>query len=156
MHPKKATILSPSVVPCKQCGQQFRAEVKRVFDGRQVRNEFCSGHCRAACLNKGVVGHPRWNGGKALRPDGYVTLWSITGKRILEHRFMMEQKIGRKLKSSELVHHKNHNRSDNRISNLEIVNRAQHASMHHRGKSLTELHKQRIRTSIKRRFEKAT
>jgi len=39
---------------------------------------------------------------------------------ILEHRLMMEMKLGRRLESQEQVHHINKNRSDNRIENLRL------------------------------------
>lgn len=54
----------------------------------------------------------------------------VNGKKVDEHRFIMERHIGRKLGFHECVHHKNHNPRDNRIENLEIMTRSKHTSAH--------------------------
>jgi hypothetical protein len=41
-------------------------------------------------------------------------------KDILEHRYVMEQQLNRKLYIEETVHHINGDRQDNRIENLEL------------------------------------
>lgn len=55
----------------------------------------------------------------------------IGGKRILEHRFIMENHISRKLETKEHVHHINGNVRDNRIENLRIILSSQHTRFHH-------------------------
>ena len=52
---------------------------------------------------------------------------------ILEHRLVMEKKIGRYLKPREVVHHINKDREDNRLENLELTpNQAKHNDYHPR------------------------
>jgi len=47
-----------------------------------------------------------------------------------EHRLVMEEKLGRKLAMDEIVHHKDENKENNNLDNLELTNRAEHARLH--------------------------
>lgn len=75
--------------------------------------------------------HVNWKGGRIVQKNGYIRIWIGKGKYVQEHRYVMEQFLGRKLERSEHVHHKNGNTSDNRIENLELMSPAEH-SRHHR------------------------
>lgn len=56
-------------------------------------------------------GHIDQNGYRRLR---------IKGKNVLEHRLVMETQLGRKLLPNETVHHRDGNRLNNDITNLEL------------------------------------
>ena len=77
--------------------------------------------------------HPAYRhiGEKYLRPDGYLEIKiSDSGKKhidwVLEHRYVMEKNIKRKLSTKESVHHINGIRTDNRLENLAITNGHDH------------------------------
>lgn len=97
--------------------------------------------------NKGLKGvQVAWNKGVSkvyLTKQGYV---SRDDK--LEHRTVIERHLGRKLSSKELVHHKDGKRTNNKISNLELTTRAEHAKYH--GKINNNLSKHNERQSNSR------
>ncbi len=79
-----------------------------------------------------------WKGGrKKLGAGGHIMLHkpehpnSTKDGYVMEHRLVMEEKIGRLLKKTEIVHHINGNKSDNRPENLMLfANHAEHKQAH--------------------------
>lgn len=75
----------------------------------------------------------RWSGkskGISLKPNGYYEITTGKNKGRSLHSVIMEIHIGRKLKKDEIVHHVNGVKTDNRIENLEIMTRSEHAKHH--------------------------
>lgn len=70
--------------------------------------------------------NPAWKGGRMTDKQGYVLLrmpdhpGADSHGYIREHRWVMEQAIGRFLSSEEVVHHKDNDPQNNDPSNLEL------------------------------------
>ena len=104
----------------------------KIIAGHALR----SGHTKSCgCLQKEIAAiryrkkgaeHPNWKGGRSIDLLGYVLINSSkttdrgNAIRTPEHRLVMEKHIGRPLTRDETIHHKNGNRQDNRIENLEL------------------------------------
>ena len=100
---------------------------------------FCSMSCKSKWIAKktfpGGKNHPQWKGGRRINDQGYVQIYKPNHPHkiknyVIEHILIMEKKIGRFLKTSEFVHHKDNNRQNNSINNLEILTNSEHARLH--------------------------
>jgi hypothetical protein len=79
----------------------------------------------------------QWKGGRRQLLSGYILIYFPAHPYcdqdgyVLEHRLVMENKLGRYLKPNEIVHHINGILDDNRIENLELFdNHSEHISIH--------------------------
>jgi len=78
-----------------------------------------------------------WKGGRIIANRlGYFIIYTPEHPNatkdgyVMEHRLLMEKKLSRYLNKNEFVHHINGDTQDNRIENLEITSKRQHARIH--------------------------
>jgi len=115
---------------CIGCGKE-RWVLLRKDKPRSTKCHICG---RAA----GKMGKesPFWRGGRIKSVDGYFLIklypndffYFMCQKKgyVLEHRLIMAKHLGRCLHPWEIVHHKNKQRDDNRIENLQLVSDDRH------------------------------
>ena len=72
----------------------------------------------------------------------------VGGRKMDEHRAVVEAEIGRRLRRDEIVHHINGDKRDNRLSNLVIMDLAEHSRLHMAGRTVPEETKKRISRSL--------
>ena len=90
-------------------------------------------------VKKGQLGnnHPAFKSGRKKTTNGYVLIYKPehpfrdNKNYVLEHRFIVEQQIGRYLLSEEECHHSNKIKDDNRPKNLmAFINHSAHLRFH--------------------------
>ncbi|WP_067891156.1 HNH endonuclease signature motif containing protein [Nocardia vaccinii] len=119
---------------CEECGTEFVGRPQQ--RGEVVyRRRFCTDECRRINQRRtterrfinsnGYVVIPNPTLQRDLTDRGYVRVnvglrGDRNGGRVLEHRWVMEQHLGRPLLPSENIHHINGDKTDNRLENLEL------------------------------------
>lgn len=109
----------PQIRKCVFCGTEF------VVKSKHKAKKFCGLKC--ANLAKRTRARVA-----TLGADGYKYVWFSDGSGEKEHRYIMEQHLGRKLNRDEVVHHIDGNRANNVLSNLALMSRGEHSALHRR------------------------
>lgn len=111
-----------------KCADCDKSITKTPYQIKTYKNLYCNRLCAISAFRK----NPPTKKNGWWWEDGYKVLYN-KGNHIKEHIFIMQNSIGRKLGKDEIVHHKNGDKGDNRIENLEVMGRAEHASHHQKG-----------------------
>ena len=115
---------------CDYCGKAiYMIPVKL----KRIKHHFCNNDCYVKWLpeNTKANKNPSWQGGRVKTDEGYIRIYmpehpNSSKQYVLEHRLVMEQKLGRYLTKDELVHHLNGNKSDNHEENLVVTSKIKH------------------------------
>lgn len=123
---------------CVECG------IERYVEPSKFNHKGWTGLC-GACFNKSRTGElsPWYKCGELINTQGYREVlmprddffYGMANKYnyVREHRLVMAKHLGRCLHRWESVHHKNGDKLDNRIENLELTTKNQHMRDHNNG-----------------------
>ena len=112
---------------CPRCGLERWVSLREI--------PLLCNHC--AIKSRGTGAH-NWKGGRVvesgyiairLQPDDFFYPMVDGNGYVKEHRLVMAKSIGRCLHDWEIVHHKNHNRIDNHLENLQLVTDDRHTQI---------------------------
>lgn len=133
---------------CEACGVTYRP--------KRESSRFCSRPCMWSKNGGKNKKNESWWKNKKGYIEGRVWIDSHTRVQVKQHRWIMENHLGRKLLDCEDVHHKNGVKDDNRIENLEVIAHGEHTSNHNAEREYKSGYKMNIsKEERKRRSDQA-
>lgn len=114
---KNTAITKDKTCICAVCGKNFERPHGKT---RAYCSRSCANKARADGMKMPTITlDARVVGDTVKSTSGYLMV-RMNGKKVMQHRLVMEQVIGRPLTPGERVHHRNGKRDDNRPENLEL------------------------------------
>lgn len=119
------------IVLCDECGSKTKMPPSQY---KRAKNHFCSKGCHMKFMNRELnptrmTDEIKEKIRQSKIGKGECKSYEKThGKHT--HRIVAEQMIGRPLKPGEIVHHKDGNKRNNKMSNLKVMTQAEHCRLH--------------------------
>lgn len=150
---------------CPICGKMFHV---KPYHKKKCKNNYCSMECFIESKKESMKGennhqfglkgekNASWKSNKKVTNYGYIKVRCIDhpfkdcDDMIFEHRLVAEKYLlnennsieingKRYLKKEYIVHHKDGNRKNNNVDNLEIMLLSDHTKLHHKQRKLVSL-----------------
>ena len=127
---------------CEICFEYFRTK-KSHLTRRKTCGKECDGNRKKSMyIGKNNPNYGNRGENNPLYKGGYINKYGYRLIKkpnhpnankdgyILEHRYIVSKHLGRPLEEWEIVHHKDGNRLNNEITNLEVMTREEHSYLH--------------------------
>lgn len=118
---------TPVVKACARCGAEMTLKPS------QASRQYCSKACDTTAKIVRPTGRTHNGRPVLLNSQGYYTVYEPdhpfahkTNGRVLEHRLVVERRLGRYLTTNEHVDHINQIKTDNRDENLQVLSPTEH------------------------------
>ena len=132
-HPRKH-----NEVQCRECGKLFPMKESQSQRNNRMGN-FCSSQCNSNARSRLYSGdkNPNWKGGRNFDSDGYAIYSDVASRKLglgtlKVHQANVLIHLGlKKIPQRMHVHHRDCDRTNNDIDNLQLINASDHKWIHH-------------------------